>query len=134
MQPKGARKNKLAQATFSNDGPNLNKPEATKRPKVIPKRYKDNNKNNNGKPSLKTETPKRGIAMIAAGIKPIRVLKTAVKVKDVIISFILIGAINKLVKFLLHISSKNIMLKLMLALNKKSYKIAAVRITPIVLL
>ena len=65
MHPKGARKNKLAQAIFSNDGPNLNNPEVTKRPNVIPKRYKANNKNNNGKPSLKTETPKRGIAKIA---------------------------------------------------------------------
>ena len=134
MQPNGAKKNKLAQAIFSNDGPNLNKPEVTNRPKVIPNKYNASNKNNNGIPNLKTDTPKRGIAMIAAGIKPIRVLITAVKVKDVMISLILMGAINKLVKFLLHISSKNIMLKLMLALNKKSYNIAAVRIIPTVLL
>ena len=134
MHPNGAKKNKLAHAIFSNDGPNLNKPDVTSRPKVIPKRYKDNNKNNNGRPSLKTETPKRGIAMIAAGIKPIRVLKTAVKVKDVIISLILIGAINKLVKFLLHISSKKSILKLILDLKSISYNIAQVRITPRVLL
>jgi hypothetical protein len=134
MQPKGARKNKLAQAIFSNEGPNLNNPEVTKSPRVTPNKYKGNNKNNNGKPSLKTETPKRGIAKIAAGTKPISALKIAVRVRDVIISLILIGAINKFVKFLLQISSKNIILKLILTLNKKSYKIAAVRIIPTVLL
>ena len=132
MQPKGAKKNKLAQAMFSNDGPNLNSPEVTRSPKVTPKRYNANNKNNNGVPSLNTEIPKRGIANIAAGIKPISALRIEVKVRDVIISLILIGAINKFVKFLLQISSKNIMLKLMLTLNKKSYKIAAVRIIPTV--
>ena len=58
----------------------------------------------------------------------------AVKVSAAIISLIFIGAINKFVKFLLHISSKNIILKLILALNKKSYKIAAVSIIPTVLL
>ena len=134
MHPKGAKKNKLAHAMFSNEGPNLNKPDVTKSPKVTPKRYNGNNKNNNGKPSLKTETPKRGIAKIAAGTKPIRALKIAVRVRDVIISLILIGAINKFVKFLLQISSKNIILKLMLTLNKKSYRIAAVSIIPTVLL
>ena len=133
MHPKGAKKNKLAQAMFSNEGPNLNNPDVTKSPKVTPKRYNGNN-NNKGKPSLKTETPKRGIAKIAAGTNPISALKIAVKVRDVIISLILIGAINKFVKFLLHISSRNIMLKLMLALNKKSYRIAAVNIIPTVLL
>ena len=134
MHPKGAKKNKLAQAIFSNDGPNLSNPEATKRPKLMPNRYKAINRNSNGKPSSKIETPNKGIAKIDAGIKPIRVLKIAVNVKDVMISLILIGAINKFVKFLLQISSKNIMLKLILALNKKSYKIAAVRMIPTVLL
>ena len=132
MQPNGARKNKLAQAIFSNDGPNLNNPEVTRRPKVIPKRYRDSNRNSNGKPSLKTETPNNGIAKIAAGTRPIIALKIAVKVSEVIISFILIGAINKFVKFLLQISSKNIILKLILTLNKKSYKIAAVKMIPTV--
>ena len=88
----------------------------------------------NGNPSLNTETPNKGIEIKTAGIKPIRVLIIAVKVNAAIISLILIGAINKLVKFLLHISSRNIILKLILALNKKSYKIAAVSITPTVLL
>ncbi len=134
MHPKGAKKNKLAQAIFSNDGPNLNNPDATKRPKLIPNRYKAISRNSNGKPSSKIETPNKGTAKIDAGIKPIRVLKTAVIVNDVMISLILIGAINKFVKFLLQISSKNIILKLILALNKKSYKIAAVRIIPTVLL
>ena len=53
---------------------------------------------------------------------PIKVLKIAVRVRAVIISLSLIGAINKFVKFLLHISSRNIILKLILARNKKSYK------------
>ena len=119
---------------FSNDGPNLNNPEVTRRPKVIPNKYKDRSKNSRGTPNLKTETPNRGIAKIAAGTIPISALKIAVKVRDVIISLILIGAINKFVKFLLQISSKNIILKLILTLNKKSYKIAAVKIIPTVLL
>ena len=97
-------------------------------------RSNGSNKNNNGKPSLKTETPKRGIAKIAAGTKPISALKIAVNVREVMISLILIGAINKFVKFLLQISSKNIILKLILTLNRKSYKIAAVKIIPTVLL
>ena len=120
MHPKGAKKNKLAHAMFSNEGPNLNNPDVTKRPKVTPKRYNGNNKNNSGKPSLKTETPKRGIAIIAAGTIPISALNIAVKVRDAIISLNLIGAINKFVKFLLQISSKNSILKLILDRNKKS--------------
>ena len=53
---------------------------------------------------------KNGIANRAAGIRPIRVLKIAVKVKAAMISLILIGAIKRFVKFLLHISSRNIIL------------------------
>ena len=120
MHPKGAKKNKLAQAIFSNEGPNLNSPDETKRPRLIPNRYRASNKNNKGKPSSNIDTPNKGMAKIAAGINPIRVLKIAVKVNAVIISLILIGAINKLVKFLLQISSKNNILKLILDLNKKS--------------
>ena len=134
MHPKGAKKNKLAQAMFSNEGPNLNNPDVTKSPNVTPNRYNGNKRNNSGKPSSKTETPNRGIAKIAAGTKPISALKIAVNVSEVIISLILIGAINKFVKFLLQISSKNIILKLILTLNRKSYKIAAVKIIPTVLL
>ena len=107
MQPNGARKKRLAQAIFSKEGPNLNKPEVTNKPNVTPNIYKAINKNINGNPILKIETPKRGIANKAAGTRPINVLNIAVKVRAVIISLIFIGAINKLVKFLLHISSKN---------------------------
>ena len=134
MQPSGAKKNRLAQAIFSNDGPYLRRPEVTKSPKVIPNKYNANSKKIKGIPRLSTETPNKGIAIKTAGIKPIKVLIIAVSVKAAIISRILIGAINKFVKFLLQISSKNIILKLMLALNKKSYKIAAVNIIPTVLL
>ena len=74
------------------------------------------------------------MASNAAGTIPISVLTIAVNVKAAIISLIFIGEINKFVKFLLHISSRNIILKLILALKRKSYKIAAVSITPTVLL
>ncbi len=37
MQPIGAIKNKLAQAMFSKEGPNLTRPEVTSKPRVIPK-------------------------------------------------------------------------------------------------
>ena len=110
MQPNGARKKRLAHAIFSKEGPNLNKPEVTNKPNVTPNIYKAINKNINGNPILKIETPKRGIANNAAGTRPINVLNIAVKVRAAIISLIFIGAINKLVKFLLHISSRNIIL------------------------
>ena len=110
MHPKGAKKNKLAQAIFSKEGPNLNKPDVTSSPKVTPKIYRLINKNNKGTPNLKIETPKRGIANKAAGIRPINVLNIAVKVRAAIISLILIGAMKRLVKFLLQISSRNIIL------------------------
>ena len=44
MHPNGAKKNKLAQAIFSKDGPNRSKPAVTKSPSVTPKIYKVNNK------------------------------------------------------------------------------------------
>ena len=110
MHPNGAKKNRLAQAIFSNDGPYLTNPDVTKSPKVTPKMYKIVNKKISGAPILKIETPKNGIASKAAGTRPIKVLKMAVKVKAAIISLNLIGAINRLVKFLLQISSRNIML------------------------
>ena len=78
--------------------------------------------------------PKSGDVSRIAGIKPIKALINAVKTNEVIISLILIGEINKFVKFLLHISSKNNILKPMLVLNKKSYNIAHVNITPTALL
>ena len=110
MQPSGAKKNKLAHAIFSNEGPNLIKPDVTRRPRVTPKIYKAIKRKISGKPILKIETPNKGIAIRAAGTKPIRVLKIAVKVKAAIISLIFIGAMKRFVKFLLQISSKNIIL------------------------
>jgi hypothetical protein len=68
--------------------------------------------------------------IILPGTKPIKALIKAVKTSDTIISLIFIGAINKLVKFLLQISSKNNILNPMLVLNKKSYRIAQESITP----
>tara|TARA_B110001452_G_scaffold246228_1_gene231390 strand:+ start:395 stop:727 length:333 start_codon:yes stop_codon:yes gene_type:complete len=110
MHPSGARKKRLAHAIFSKDGPNLNRPDVTKSPNVTPNIYKAVSKNIREGPIVKIETPKRGIATKVAGIKPIKVLMMAVNVKDAIISLNLIGAINKFVKFLLQISSKNIIL------------------------
>ena len=120
MQPKGARRNKDDQAIFSKDGPNLIRPALTNKPNVIPNVYKLKNKRSSGKPKFKIETPNKGAVKIIAGTNPIRVLIKAVKIKAMIISFSFKGAINKLVKFLLHISSKNNMLKLILDRNKKS--------------
>ena len=64
--------------------------------------------------------PKRGEVSIIAGTKPIKALIRAVTINDIIISLIFIGAMNKFVKFLLHISSKKSILKPMLVLNRKS--------------
>ncbi len=120
MQPKGANKNKDDQAIFSKDGPNLIRPALTNKPKVIPKIYKLKNNNNKGKPNFKIDTPNKGEVKIIAGINPIKVLINAVKISDIIISLIFNGVINKFVKFLLHISSKKSILKLMLDLKRIS--------------
>ena len=120
MQPKGANKNREDHAIFSKDGPNLIRPALTNKPNVIPNEYKLKNKRSNGKPKFKIETPNNGEVKIIAGTSPINVLIKAVKIKAIIISLSFKGAINKLVKFLLHISSKNNILKPMLVLNKKS--------------
>ena len=66
------------------------------------------------------DIPKRGDVKIIAGINPIKALIKAVPTKEVIISLILIGEINKFVKFLLHISSKKSILNPILVLNRKS--------------
>jgi len=66
------------------------------------------------------DIPKRGEVSKIAGISPIKALIKAVKTKEIIISPILIGAMNKFVKFLLQISSKNNILKPMLVLKRKS--------------
>ena len=120
MQPNGASKNIVDQAIFSKDGPNLNRPAETKRPKVIPKIYKLKKRKANGNPKFNIDMPNNGEVNSIAGINPIRARIRAVITSAVIISLIFIGAINKLVKFLLQISSKNNMLKPMLVLKRKS--------------
>ena len=86
----------------------------------MPKRYKLKKSKNSDGPIFNKETPKNGLIRIIAGIIPINVLSKAVDVNAVIISLTFSGATNKLVKFLLQISSRNNILKLMLDLNKKS--------------
>ena len=120
MHPNGANKNIVDQAIFSKEGPNLNNPEETKIPKVIPKIYKLRKRKNKYIPRSNIDIPKSGDVKIIAGINPIKALIKAVNTRDVIISLIFIGAMNKFVKFLLQISSKNSMLKPILVLNKKS--------------
>jgi hypothetical protein len=105
---------------FSKAGPYLSSPDVTSKPNVIPNRYKLRKSNINDGPKLNMETPKKGVARNMAGITPIKVLNKAVTVSAVIISLTFNGATNKLVKFLLQISSRNNMLKLMLDRNKKS--------------
>ena len=120
MQPKGANKNKDDHAIFSKEGPNLNNPEQTNSPSVIPNKYKLKNKNNNGTPNFKIEIPNNGEVKITAGTRPIKVLIKAVTTSAEIISLIFKGDINKFVKFLLQISSKKSILKLILDLKRMS--------------
>ena len=110
MQPNGASKNKEDQAIFSKEGPNLNRPELTNSPNVMPNKYKLKNNKNNGIPNFKIETPNKGEVKIIAGTNPINVRIKAVKIKEIIISLSFNGAIKRFVKFLLQISSKNIIL------------------------
>ena len=120
MHPKGASKNRDDQAIFSKEGPNLISPELTNKPNVIPKIYKLKNNKNNGKPNFKIDTPNKGEVKRIAGTNPIKVLIKAVIINAATISFNFKGAINKLVKFLLQISSKNNILKLILDLKRIS--------------
>jgi len=120
MQPKGANRNIVDQAIFSKEGPNLNNPAETNKPRVIPKKYKLKKRKPRGKPKSNKEIPNIGDVSNIAGINPIRALIKAVTTSETIISLIFMGAMNRLVKFLLHISSKNNMLNPMLVLNKKS--------------
>ena len=120
MQPKGANRNREDHAMFSKDGPNRIRPALTNKPKVIPKIYRLKNSKSRGKPNFKIETPNKGEVKRIAGTNPINVLTKAVKISAIIISLSFKGAINKLVKFLLHISSKNNMLKLILDLKRMS--------------
>ena len=105
---------------FSKDGPNLSNPAETNNPKVIPKIYRLKKRKAKGIPKFNNEIPNNGEVSSIAGIKPINALIKAVITKEIIISLIFIGAMKRLVKFLLHISSKNNILKPMLVLNKKS--------------
>ena len=120
MQPKGANKKRDDQAIFSKEGPNLISPALTNKPSVIPKIYKLKNNRSRGNPNFKIETPNKGDVKTIAGTNPIKVLIKAVKISDVIISLSFRGAINKLVKFLLQISSKKSILKLILDLKSMS--------------
>ena len=120
MQPKGASKNKEDQAIFSKDGPNLIRPATTNKPKDIPKMYKLKNSKSNGNPNFKIETPNKGAVKRIAGTNPINVLIKAVNIKAIMISLSFRGAINRFVKFLLQISSKNSILKLILDLKRIS--------------
>ena len=120
MQPKGANRNIVDQAIFSNEGPNLNNPAETNIPKVIPNTYKLKKRKNKCIPRSSKDIPKRGEVSKIAGTSPINALIKAVKTREIIISPILIGAINKFVKFLLQISSRKSILKPILVLKRKS--------------
>ena len=120
MHPNGASKNIVDHAIFSNEGPNLSKPAETSKPRVIPKMYKLKKRKAKGMPKSNKEIPNIGDVSNIAGTNPIRALIKAVKIRETIISLIFIGAINKFVKFLLHISSKNNILKLILDLKRIS--------------
>ena len=108
------------QAMFSKEGPNLNNPAETNIPNVIPKMYKLRKRKNKYIPRSNIDIPKRGDVSKIAGTNPIKALIKAVIIREIIISPILIGAINKLVKFLLQISSKNSILNPILVLKRKS--------------
>ena len=132
MHPNGAKKNKLAQAIFSKEGPNLTSPAVTSRPNVTPKIYKVINKKIKGIPIFKIETPKKGIANRAAGTKPISVLKIAVKVSAAILyDFLFRSSISYNMMFLEEIWSRNFT-NLFIAPIKLSEIIAALKIIPTV--
>ena len=105
---------------FSNAGPYFSSPDETNKPKEIPNKYKFASKIISVKPRLKIENSKTGDMIRTAGTIPINARTRAVIVNATIISLILIGETNRFVKFLLQISSKKSILKLMLDLNKKS--------------
>jgi hypothetical protein len=71
-------------------------------------------------PRSNKDIPKIGDVSKIAGTSPIKALIKAVNTREIIISLIFNGAINKFVKFLLQISSKNNILNPILVLNKKS--------------
>ena len=106
MQPNGASKNMVDHAMFSKEGPNLSNPAETNKPRVIPKIYKLKKRKNKNIPKSKIEIPNNGDVSKIAGTRPISDLIKAVITSEVKISPILIGAMKRLVKFLLQISSK----------------------------
>ena len=108
------------QAIFSNEGPNLNNPAETSIPSVIPNVYKLKKRKNRCIPRSNIDIPKRGDVSKIAGTSPINALIKAVITRETIISPILIGEINKFVKFLLQISSRNSILNPILVLKRKS--------------
>ena len=120
MHPKGANKKREDQAIFSKEGPNLSNPAETNKPSVIPKIYKLKKRKAKGKPKSNKDIPNKGEVSNIAGTNPIKALIKAVNTKEKIISLIFIGAIKRLVKFRLQISSRNNILKPILVLNKKS--------------
>ena len=82
--------------------------------------YKLKNNKRRGNPSFNIETPNKGDVKMTAGTNQIKVLIKAVKINEIIISFSLRGAINRFVKFLLQISSRKSILKLILDLKSIS--------------
>ena len=87
---------------------------------AVKKIYKLKKRRKRASPKSRIEIPNKGDVSNIAGTRPIKALIKAVAIRDVIISLIFIGAINKFVKFLLQISSRKSILKPMLVLNKKS--------------
>ena len=78
------------------------------------------------------ETPNKGLINNIAGTIPVEVLIKAVLVRAIIISLIFNGATNKFVKFLLQISSRNNILKLILDLKESHKVLTQLKITPTV--
>ena len=82
--------------------------------------YNDKSSKYNGNPKLNIEILNNGIAINTAGTRPNNVLKSAVDVNAQMTQLDRRGETIKFIKFLLQISSKNNILKLILDLNKKS--------------
>ncbi len=82
------------------------------------------------RPRSNKEKSNNGEIIKTAGTTPMSALIKDANVSDIIISLIFIGDTNRLVKFLLQISSKKSILKLMLDLKRKSYKTAALKMIP----
>tara|TARA_Y100000817_G_C16688150_1_gene469184 strand:- start:138 stop:440 length:303 start_codon:yes stop_codon:yes gene_type:complete len=100
----------------------------------MPNIYRLRKRKNKNIPNSKIDIPNKGEVSKIAGTRPIKDLIKAVITNEVKISPIFIGAIKRFVKFLLQISSRKSILKPILVLNKKSYSIAQVKITPTALL